>query len=461
VAQRRRLFVDVRPLRESPDFRRLWIGSGLSGIGGQMTVFAVALQVFTITHSSLAVGAVGLATAVPAIALGLFGGSVADAVDRRKLVIVMTSAQAVVSGAFAAQAFAGADNVWLLYTLVALSAIVGSVNAPARRTFLARLLPPERVAAGAALNMLTMHLGLTIGPALAGVVAGAWGLKVCYLVDALSFGAALYGVGRLPAMMPAGATGRPGFRAVADGLRFIGRSRVLVGAFVSDMSATVLAMPFALFPAINAAHFGGSPRTLGLLTTAVAVGGIIGSSLSGPVGHVARQGLAMLVAGAVWGVALAGFGLAHTFWLAALLLVVAGVADVISVVFRTAMVQVVTPDHLRGRISATEYVVGMGFPQLGNFRAGAVASVTSPGTSAVSGGLSAVIGAGVIGLALPAFVRYRSPISAPVKAASGTVGGTVGGAPSTSDASIPADTAARRHELAIERLLDEEEGAIG
>ena len=402
----RRLLVDVRPLRESPAFRRLWIGSGLSGIGSQMTVFAVAFQVFTLTHSSVAVGAVGLATALPAIALGLLGGSVADAVDRRRLCMAMTSIQAVISMAFAAQAFAGIGQVWLLYVLVALSSIVGSINVPARRTFLARLLPPERVAAGAALNMLTGHAGLTIGPALAGVIAGAWGLKVCYLVDAVSFGASLYGLGGLPSMPPQAGASRPGVAAVAEGLRFMTGNHVLVGAFLADMSATILAMPIALFPEINAAHFGGSPRTLGLLTTAVAVGGIIGSALSGPVGRVSRQGLAMLVAGGFWGVALAGFGFAREFWLAWVFLTIAGVADVISVVFRTALVQTITPDRYRGRVSAAEYVVGMGFPQLGNFRAGVVASATSAGFSAVSGGLAAVAGAGIIGLALPALVRY-------------------------------------------------------
>ncbi len=402
----RRLLVDVRPLRESPSFRRLWIGTGLSGIGSQMTVFAVAFQVFTLTHSSVAVGAVGLATALPAIALGLFGGSIADAVDRRRLCIAMTGIQAAISVAFAVQAFAGLNRVWILYTLVAASSVVGSINAPARRTFLARLLPPERVAAGAALNMFAMHAGLTVGPAVAGVIAGAWGLKVCYVVDAVSFGASLCGLGRLPSMLPQAGASRPGLAAVVEGLRYMVGNRVLVGAFLADMSATILAMPIALFPAINAAHFGGSPRTLGLLTTAVAVGGIIGSGLSGPVGHVSRQGLAMLIAGGIWGVALAGFGLSHELWLALVFLTIAGIADVTSVVFRTALVQTITPNRYRGRVSAAEYVVGMGFPQLGNFRAGAVASATSPGFSAISGGLAAVIGAGIIGLALPAFVRY-------------------------------------------------------
>ncbi len=263
--------------------------------------------------------------------------------------------------------------------------------------------------------MFAFHFSATIGPALAGVIAAAGGLRLCYLVDALSFVAALYGIARLPAMPPEGGGTRPNLRSVGEGLRFIGRDRILGGAFLADMNATILGMPFALFPLINAERFGGSTQTLGLLTSAVAVGGILGTALSGWVGQVSRQGLAILVASAVWGAGLAGFGLAHDLWLALTLLAVAGAADVVSVVFRTTIVQVVTPDRFRGRVGAANHVVGVGCPELGNFRAGAVGSLVSPSFSAVSGGLATVAGAAVIGLALPAFTRYRArPSSAPV-----------------------------------------------
>jgi MFS family permease len=404
----RRLLMDIRPLRESPAFRRLWAGSGLSQIGSQMTSFAVALQVYTLTHSSLAVGAVGLASAVPAISLGLLGGSIVDAVDRRKLVLITSSCLALVSALFAAQAFAGVDQVWLLYCLVALQSVLGAINTPARRTFLARLLPAERVPAGAALNIFVMHSSVIAGPAVAGVIAAAWGLKTCYLVDVLSFAGALYGIARLPAMPPQGSVARPGLRAVGESLRFIKRSKVLAGALLADMNATVLGMPIALFPAINAEHFGGAAQTLGLLTAAPSIGGVIGSALSGPVGHVSRQGRAMLVTGAVWGAGVAGFGIANSLWLAILLLAVAGAADALSVVFRTTMIQIATPDGQRGRISAAEYVVGAACPQLGNFRAGAIGSLTTPAVSAISGGVATVVGAAVIGLVLPGFSRYRA-----------------------------------------------------
>ncbi|WP_344309963.1 MFS transporter [Fodinicola feengrottensis] len=395
-------------MRDSAAFRRLWWGSGLSAIGSQMTTFAVALQVFTLTHSSLAVGTVGLAAAVPAITAGLFGGPVIDAVDRHRLVLLTSSGLAVVSGLFAVQAYANLEQLWLLYALVALQGLLGAVDGPARRTFLARLLPADRVPAGAALTLFSVHLSVTAGPALAGLLAAGWGLKVCYLLDALSFAAALYSIARLPAMRPQGGAARPGLTAVRDGLRFILGNRILSGALLADVCATTLGMPFALFPAINAARFGGGAQTLGLLPAAVAVGGIIGSMVSGPVGKIRRPGRAMLLAVAVWGAGLAGFGLVPGLWPALAMLVLAGAADAISVIFRTSMVQLNTPDQFRGRTSATEYVVGAACPYLGNFRAGAIGSLISPAVSATAGGLAVIASAAVIGLAVPGFARYRA-----------------------------------------------------
>ncbi|MGI8679038.1 MAG: MFS transporter [Jatrophihabitans sp.] len=404
---KRGLLADIRPLRESPEYRRLWLGSALSAIGGQMTTFAVALEVFRISHSSAAVGAVGLSFALPAITIGMVGGVLIDSVDRRRLVLVASSVQALVSVGFAAQAFAGTNALWLLYALTAMQGGVGAINAPARRTFMPRLLRRELMPAGAALTMISMYVSMISGPALAGLIAAGGGLRLCYLIDAVTFLAALYGVFRLPPMRPEGNGAQRNLGAVIDGLRFIVDNRALRGAMLADLSATVLAMPIALFPAINAERFGGSPRTLGLLTTALAVGGLLGSVLSGPVKHVLHPGRAMLVTGSIWGAALAGFGAVQGLPTSLALLAVAGAADVLSVVFRTTIVQLATPDSMRGRTSSTEFVVGAAFPQVGNFRAGLVASASSPGISAVTGGLAAVAGAGLIALTLPTFVRYR------------------------------------------------------
>lgn len=399
--------VDVRPLQESTPFRRLWLGSTLSAVGTQMTTFAVALQVYLLTHSSAAVGATGLVAALPAVCFGLLGGAVIDAVDRRILVLATSSALACVSSAFAVQAFLGLHRLWLLYLLVGIESLIGSINAPARRTFLPRLLPPHRLTAANALTMLTMHTSLLLGPVFAGLLAAAGGLKLCYLVDAVSFSGALYGVARLPAMRPQGDRPNRSVQSVIDGLRFLRHNPVVGAALLADVSATTLAMPIALFPAINSARFGGSPRTLGLFTMALAVGGLMGSGLSGPVGRVARPGRGMLAAGAVWGSALAGFGLAHGLAVTLGCLAVAGAADVTSVVFRATIVQLATPDELRGRVGATDYIVGAAMPQVGNFRAGLVATWTTPGTAAVSGGLAATAGAALLAVLFPAFVRFR------------------------------------------------------
>ena len=404
-----RLLADVTPLRISPTFRRLWLSGLASNVGNQMTNFAVALQVFLISHSSLAVGGVGLAASLPAIVFGLFGGSIIDAVDRRRLVLVTSSLLAGVAIGFTLQAFTGYDHLWLLYTLTAIESLFSAVNQPARTTFISRLLPQAQVPAGTALVALVVHIGLIVGPSVAGLLAAGGGLKLCYLVDAVSFGIALYGVGQLPAMPPEGGGQSASLAAVLEGLRFLRRSRVLTGALLADMNATLLAVPISLFPAINAQRFDGSPRTLGLLSASIAIGGVLGSALSGPVSRVHRQGRGMLVAGAIWGAGIAGFGFSSGLALSVAMLTVAGAADVSSVVLRSTIIQIATPDAFRGRINAAEYVVGSSFPQLGNFRAGALGSLTTPAWSASIGGLMSFAGTAIIALALPALVRYRSP----------------------------------------------------
>ena len=406
---RYRLLADITPLRESVAFRRLWAGTTLSSVGSAMTSFAVILQVYDLTRSPFAVGLLGVAQMVPTLAVGLLGGPVTDVLDRRKLVLVTSVCLAAVSAAFTAQAFAGLSLVWPLYALVAVQAAVTAVDRPARSTFIPSLLPPGQLAAGLALNRLSFQIMLTAGPALAGFVAAAphLGLRACYLIDTVSFAAALYGAARLPAMRPHGGAARPGPRAVAEGIGFIRRSQVIAGAFLADLNATVFGLPLALFPAINAERFGGDPRTLGLFTTAIGAGGLASAAFSGPVGRVSRPGRAMLAAVAVWGAAFAGFAVAPGLWLTLSLLAVAGAADTFTVVFRGAIVTAVAPEQLRGRVMAADYVIGAGGGQIGNLEAGALGSLTSPVISALTGGLVTIVGAVVIGLALPAFTRYR------------------------------------------------------
>jgi MFS family permease len=410
VARTGRWLADIRPLREFPDFRRLWIGSTLSAVGGALTMFAVPLQVYDLTRSPLAVGALGVAQMIPTVTIGLLGGAIADAVDRRKLVLVTTAGHAAVSAGLAAQAFAGLGSVWLLYALVAVSSSLSAINAPVRRTFIRSLLPADQLTAGLALNRLSFQIMLAAGPALAGLIAAApgLGLGACYLLDAASFAGSLYGVARLPTLPRSAGAARPGPRAVAAGLRYISRSQLLKGVFLADLAATVFGLPIALFPAINAERFGADPRTLGLFTTAIGVGGLVSAALSGPVGRITRQGRAMLGAVAVWGAAFAGFAIATTLWLTLVTLAIAGAADTFTVVFRGTIVQQTTPEEFRGRVTAADYVVAVSGGQLGNLEAGALGSLTSPAISALAGGLITVAGAVVIGLTLPAFARYRA-----------------------------------------------------
>jgi MFS family permease len=409
LPDRLRLLADITPLRESAAFRRLWAGTTLSSVGSALTSFAVILQVYDLTRSPFAVGAVGAAQMVPTLAVGLLGGPVTDMADRRTLVLVTSSGLAAVSAAFAAQAFAGLRLVWLLYALVAVQSSFSAVDRPARNTFVPSLLPASQLGAGLALNRLSFQIMLTAGPALAGLIAAVphLGLRACYLIDAVSFTAALYGVARLPAMRPQGGPARPNPRAVAEGISFIRRSQVVAGAFLADLNATVFGLPVALFPAINAGRFGGNPGTLGLFTAAIGLGGLASAAFSGPVRNVSRQGRAMLCTVAVWGAAFAGFAVASSLWLTLSLLAVAGAADTFTVVFRGTIVAAVTPDQLRGRVMAADYIVGAGGGQIGNLEAGALGSLTSPAISALSGGLVTIAGAIVIGLALPAFTRYR------------------------------------------------------
>jgi MFS family permease len=404
-----KLLTDLAPLRSNPVFRRLWIGTTLSQVGGSMTTYAVSLQVWDTTHSTAATGAIGVVTLVPMLLIALPGGSIADAVDRRKLVLVMTACSAVVSGALFLQALAGLRWLWFVYVLVAISSAIGAINAPARRTLIRSIVTPDQLPAALALNRVSFQTMLIGGPALAGLATGVAGLKGCYLVDAISFAGSLYGVLRMPAV-PAALAARPRRSQLAltgEGLAHIWRNRVLAGAFFADLNATFFALPLSLFPAINAARFGGDPRTLGLFTSAIGVGGMVTAVLSGPFTKVTRQGIGMLAAVAVWGLAFAVFAVAPSLWLTLLALGVAGAADSITVLFRGIIVQRVTPPELLGRVNAADYVVGAGGGQLGSLESGLVGAVTSAEVSALVGGLLTVAGALAIAAGIPAFRRYR------------------------------------------------------
>ncbi|MFE0454918.1 MFS transporter [Streptomyces sp. NPDC058914] len=382
-----RTLLDVRPLRTSPVFRRLLIGRTVSTLGGFMTMVTVMYQVWDMTHSAVWSGAVGLAQALPMVGFGLFAGAWVDRADRRRVYLMATVGQAVCSLLLAVQGFTGHVPVAVVLGLVAVQSSFGALGAPAAGVFVPRLLPKDQVAAGLALNQVTGQAMMLLGPAVAGVVLGWWGIGVCYLLDAVSFGLSFYGAFGLPALPPEGEKSRPGLHGVLDGLRFLTGHRVVRGALLTDLAATVLAMPTSLFPLVNAERFDGDPRTLGLFLSALAVGGVTASAFSGPVTRAGRRGPVMLCASATWGVALALFGVMTNAWAGLGVLVVAGAADAVAVLSRTTIVQTRTPDALLGRVTAAETIVGQAGPHLGNLRAGVVAGWTSGATALITGGV--------------------------------------------------------------------------
>ncbi|MFJ8143400.1 MFS transporter, partial [Streptomyces sp. NPDC096013] len=366
----KRTLLDVTPLRSSPPFRRLWIGQTLSGFGGQMTLVAVMFQVWQMTESPTWTGAVGLAQAVPLIALGLFAGSLVDRVDRRKFYLLTISGQPVCSLLLAFQGFFGHVPAAGVLGLLALQSCFGAGSGPASRTFIPHLLPKHQLAAGLALRRIAFQGAMLLGPALSGVIVGGLGVGACYLIDALTFVAAFYGAFGLPKMSPGDEPARPGLQGVLDGLAFLGRTPVIRGALLTDLATTVLSMPISLFPLINAERFDGNPRTLGLFLTAIAVGGVAASLFSGTFTRFPRPGLAMLGGSATWGAALTLFGLSANPWAGLTFLVIAGAADTVSVVSRSTVVQMHTPHELLGRVSAAEQIVGQAGPDIGNMRGG-------------------------------------------------------------------------------------------
>lgn len=423
----RNALIDLTPLKESRPYRRYWTGGFLAGLGAQIAVVAVLFQVWETTRNPFWVGAIGLAQAVPMIALGLVGGPVADVLDRRRVAVWTTTGQTLAAATLAAQLALGPYPLPLLLGVLAVQTGFSALGAPARRTFTVRLLPRHLVAGGIALHMVAFQLALLVGPALGGVLIGATSVAVCYLLNAVALLVSLWSVWRLPAMPPGrpdpatnpaptdpspapGPAPEPGgtpylsgpvrrvwgrtrtaLRLLGEGVAEVATNRVLRGSFLLDLAATLLAFPIALFPMVNQELFGGDPRTLGLFMSAVAVGGITAGLGSGLITRTRHLGRVQVLAVGVWGVALLGFGLAALgglAWATLAALAVAGAADTASVTSRAAMVQLATPDRTLGRVSSVEHVIAAAGPDLGNARAGAVAGLTTPAVSAVLGAVS-------------------------------------------------------------------------
>ncbi|MEO6145213.1 MAG: MFS transporter, partial [Dermatophilaceae bacterium] len=375
------ILLDLTPLRVSPAYRRLFTGFTLAGIGSQLTIVAIGLQVYELTGSSFSVGLVGLFALVPIIVMGLYGGALIDAHDRRTVGLVASSVMWVSGILTAFQALLGNANPLVLYLLVAVNSAGFAVVSPARSAIYPRLLERELLPAANALGVFAFNIALTVGPLMAGFLVSGGGYTLAYSVDVALFTSALWGLFRLPPIRPEAhpeglSAGRAGLASVLDGLRFLGTRPNVRMTFLADFCAMILAMPRALFPAVAALAFGGGAKTVGFMAAAVAAGSIVAMLFSGRLGHLRRQGLAVVVCVALWGVSVFGFGLAvgsagngltrtSALWVGALFLACAGAADSVSAVFRTTILQAATPDHLRGRLQGVFIVVVAGGPRLG------------------------------------------------------------------------------------------------
>jgi len=408
----RHVLLDVTPLRRSRDYRALISGLGVSVLGNQLTTVAVPFQVYAITRSSLMVGLVSLTQLFPLIFGSLLGGSLVDAVDRRKLLLLVEGVCACCSAGLALNSdFAPA--LWPLFLLPAITASQSGIDSSARNAMLPGLVGMELLPASNAIFQSLFQTGAIVGPAVAGLLLAGAGVHVIYWIDVASYLVAMAAVLTMSpqpppaAGTPGSATARPGWRSTLEGLRFVRRSQPVLGAYVIDVNAMVFGMPRALFPALAATVFGGGATTVGLLYAAPGAGALLGALTTGWVGRVRRQGLAVICAVVVWGAAIAGFGVAHWLPLALVLLAVAGWADVLSAVFRNTIIQFAGPDGMRGRLMGVQMAVVAGGPRLGDLEAGAVATAFGDTASVVSGGLACVVGAFAVARALPGFTGLR------------------------------------------------------
>src|SRR5919204_1355746 len=404
----RRLLVDVSPLRDSRDFRLLWSSQVFTWLGRQATIVALPFEVYVLTHSSLAVGAIGLAQLLPLMVAGLYAGAVADRFDRRRVQLVGKATVFVAAAALSYGAARGL-SIWWFYFWAAISSAGGTVDQSARAATVPRLVTRSQFPAAASLNQILLQGAAIAGPSLAGVlIATAGGAAPAFALEAACAFPAIALIGLVGPQPPAHDAGPIGWRVPVDAVRFVLSRRLLVGIFAADLVAMIFGLPLAVFPAIALNVFGIGPTGLGLLFAAPAAGALVGSLLSGWVNQIERQGLCVIWAVAIWGAAIAAFGFVGALLPVGLvLLAVAGAADLFSAVFRNTILQLSIPDSVRGRISAFNLMVVTGGPRLGDVEGGVVAYFVHPVFLVVLGGGGRVAGIVILAVVLPEMRRYR------------------------------------------------------
>jgi MFS family permease len=424
-----RFFVDLTPLRISPDYRRLYTGQAISFLGRQLTLVAAPIQAYDLTGSSVTVGLLGLAQLPPLLVGSLLGGSLADAYDRRRLMLIAQVVLLTCSVGLALNAQHGYGHLWPLYLLTAAQAGLSGIDSPTRNAATPGLVGDENITAAAALNQILYQVGGVTGPAVAGILIARVGLAAAYWCDVACFVLAIVQLLRLRPLPPEGGGRRAGMASVVEGLRFLRGRKALQGTFVIDVNAMVFGMPKALFPALGETVFGGGAQTVGLLYAAPGVGALIGAVASGWTNRVRRPGRAVLWAVVVWGAATAGFAITASLPVALVLLAIAGAGDVVSAVFRNTILLLSVPDNLRGRLSAVHIAVVTGGPRLGDAESGGVAGALGPQLSAVTGGLACIVGVAVIAVLMPELGRWTHAQAAAELAELHAAAGSAGDGP--------------------------------
>jgi MFS family permease len=402
-----RLRPDLSPFRDSRDLRLVVGGSFVSNLGSQATLVALPFQLYVLTHSAFAVGLLGAAELLPLVGMALLGGAIADRMDRRRLLLLGQTGLVATAGGLALAPLAGRPGVAVLYPLGALLAGFNALQDVTVSALLPNLIGRERMARVIAVSYGLIALSMVLGPALGGLLIGAFGVQAAYAVDAVSCLAIVLTVLPIAAQPPErGQHHDSVLRSITEGLGYVRGNRALVGSFAIDLVAMTFGMPRALFAVLAVSVFHAGATGTGVLYAAVPAGATVAAVLTGWITHARRLGRIVIWAVLVWGAAISLVGLMRSLWPAAALLAVAGAADSVSAVCRSAINQTVTPNRMRGRMSAVFSLVVTGGPRLGDIESGTVAGAAGARVSVTSGGILCLVGVGVILAAFPALARY-------------------------------------------------------
>lgn len=396
--------MDITPLCRHRDFRLLFVGRTVTTFGTMITNVAVPFQVYALTHSSLAVGALGLFEIGPILTLAFLGGALADAHDRRRLVLFTEVAFTAMSGVLLLNAALPHPQLWVLYAAITGITSLDALQSPSLTSLRPRLVDREELAASSAIMGTTDNLSRIVGPAVAGILIATTGLPSTYAIDLVTFLVSLVTLQLMRAVPPPPDAERPSIRRVVEGLRYARSRPELMGTYLIDLVAMFFGIPTALFPAIAAQYKGAS--VLGFLYTAPAIGSFLATATSGWTRRVHRLGRAIAIAAGGWGFAVLGFGLARSLPLLLVFLALAGAADELSAIFRSTLWNATIPDALRGRLAGIELISYASGPTLGNVESGVVASLFSVRASIISGGVLCVAGVAGLALALPSLLAY-------------------------------------------------------